>query len=184
MRLKECCGSCGAEIEDSVEVEVVAAPELDELMPPTPQEIISAYIGFVRAYHLWMHGAHNVTKGPGFAGDHVELYGKIYTEVQDSIDAVIEKGVGVYQDEGIACPMKITADATLILDNWESPVQQAAERIADLALVYTTQLVKIGEGTAALLDEMGVLSYGMDNMLGGLVDTHENYVYLLQQRVK
>jgi len=184
MRLKECCGSCGAEIEDSVEIEVIETPELDELMPPTPQEIISAYIGFVRAYHLWMHGAHNVTKGPGFAGDHVELYGSIYVEVQGSIDALIEKGVGVYQDEGIACPTKITSDALLILDSWESPSQQAAERIADLALEYTTQLVKIGEGTATLLDEMGVLSYGMDNMLAGLADTHENYVYLLRQRTK
>ncbi len=184
MRLKVYRESCGPEIEDSVEVEIASAPELGDLMPPTPQEIISAYIGFVRAYHLWMHGAHNITKGPGFAGDHVELYGKIYTEVQGSIDTVIEKGVGVYQDEAIACPMKIIADATLILDNWESPSQQAAERIADLALEYTTQLVKIGEGTATLLDEMGALSYGMDNMFGDLVDTHENYVYLLRQRAK
>ena len=72
----------------------------------------------------------------------------------------------------------------MILENWESPSQQAAERIADLALEYTKQLVLIGEGTASILDEMGVLTYGMDNMLGGLVDTHENYVYLLRQRVK
>jgi len=160
------------------------AVELDELIPPTANEIISAYIGFTRAYHLWMHGAHNVTKGPGFAGDHVEIYGKIYLEVQASIDMVIEKGIGVYQDEGIACPMKIVEDAALVLSDWESPSSQAAERIADLALVYTKQLVNVGEGTSKLLDEMGVLTYGMDNMLAGLVDTHENYVYLLQQRVK
>ena len=153
MRIKESRKSYGALLKEEM---TVITTDLTDLAPPSPQEIISAYIGFVRAYHLWMHGAHNITKGPGFAGDHVELYGKIYTEVQDSIDAVIEKGVGVYQDEGIACPMKIVADATLILDNWESPSQQAAERIADLALEYTTQLVKIGEGTATLLDEMGV----------------------------
>ncbi len=166
------------------EEEVVVAADLGDLAPPEPHEIMSAYIGFVRAYHLWMHGAHNVTKGPGFAGDHVELYGKIYLEVQESIDAIIEKGVGVYQSEGIACPMKITSDAMLILDNWESPSSQAAERIADLALEYTKQLVLVGEGTASLLEDMGVLTYGMDNMFGGLVDIHENYVYLLQQRTK
>ena len=181
MRIKESRKSYGALLEEET---TVIATDLTDLAPPAPQEIMSAYIGFVRAYHLWMHGAHNVTKGPGFAGDHVEIYGKIYTEVQDAIDGIIEKGVGVYQDEGIACPMKITADATLILEDWESPSQQAAERIADLALEYTKQLVLIGEGTASLLDEMGVLTYGMDNMLGGLVDVHENYVYLLQQRVK
>jgi len=180
MRLKECCGSCGAEMED----EVVVTAELDDLMPPSPEEIISAYIGFVRAYHLWMHGAHNVTKGPGFGGDHVELYGKIYTETQDSIDVVIEKGVGVYQNESIACPMKIVGDAALILNEWESPSGAEVSKIATLALEYTRQLVKIGEGTAQLLEDLGVLTYGMDNMMAGLVDTHENYVYLLQQRTK
>ena len=163
---------------------VVVTTDLGSLAPPAPQEIMSAYIGFVRAYHLWMHGAHNATKGPGFAGDHVEIYGKIYNEVQDAIDGVIEKGVGVYQDEGIACPMKIVENAMVILYEWESPSGLPAERIAALALEYTRQLVKIGEGTAAVLDEVGALSYGMDNMFGDLVDTHENYVYLLQQRIK
>lgn len=163
---------------------VVVTTDLGSLAPPAPQEIMSAYIGFLRAYHLWMHGAHNVAKGPGFAGDHAEIYGKIYTEVQDAIDGVIEKGVGVYQDEGIACPMRIVENAMTILDEWESPSDLPAERIATLALEYTRKLVKIGEGTATLLDEMEALTYGMDNMLADLVDTHESYVYLLQQRTK
>ena len=181
MRLKQDRRSYGDLNEQEISV---VSTDLGSLAPPEPHEIISAYIGFVRAYHLWMHAAHNVTKGPGFAGDHVELYGKIYVEVQDSIDQVIEKGIGVYQNESVACPIKITSDALLILSEWESPVNQAAERIADLSLEYTTQLVKVGEGTSNLLDDMGVLTYGMDNMLAGLVDTHENYVYLLRQRTK
>ena len=182
MRLKEeCCGGCGGELES---VEIGHVGDLGSLVMPTPAEVIGAYLGFLRAYHLWMHGAHNVTKGPSFAGDHVELYGKIYNEVQDAIDGVIEKGVGVYQDESIACPMKIVENAMLILDEWESPSELPAERIATLALEYTRQLVKIVEGTAQVLEEMGVLSYGMDNMFGDLADAHEAYVYLLQQRVK
>lgn len=183
MRLKECCGSCGAPMEN-LESNSHTHSLDDYVVMPSPSEVMSAYIGFLRAYHLWMHGAHNVTKGPSFAGDHVELYGKIYNEVQDAIDGVIEKGMGVYQDESIACPMKIVEDAVLLLNEWESPAEQAAERIADLALEYTRQLVKIGEGTAITLDQMGVLSYGTDNLLGDLVDTHETYLYMLQQRTK
>ena len=181
MRLKECCGSCGAELDN---IEVDAHMELDDLMMPAPAEVLGAYVGFLRAYHLWMHGAHNVVSGPSFAGDHVELYGKIYEEVQGSVDGVVEKGLGVLQDESIACPMKIMEDAMLILGEWESPVGLPAERLAALALEYTKALVQITEGTAQVLESMGVLSYGMDNMLGGLADTHENYAYLLQQRVK
>lgn len=183
MKLKECCESCGEPIDGVSEV-TVDVNILEDFIAPSPSEILSVYISFLRAYHLWMHGAHNVSKGPSFAGDHVELYGRIYNEVQAVIDGVIEKGVGVYQDEGIACPMKITEDAMLMLNEWESPADQSAERIAKLALEYTKQLVDIGEGTARTLEDMEVLTYGMDNMLAGLVDTHENYAYLLHQRVK
>jgi DNA-binding ferritin-like protein len=183
MRLKESCDSCGGQLEQGVEV-AIDINALEDIIVPAPAEVLSAYVGFLRAYHLWMHGAHNVVKGPSFAGDHIDLYGKIYSEVQGHIDVVIEKGVGVYQDEGIACPMTIVADASLILDAWESPAGQTSERIASLSLEYTKQLVKIGEGTAQVLEEMESLTYGMDNMMAGLVDTHENYVYLLQQRTK
>lgn len=169
---------------DQPDIGVISINALEDLVVPTPAEILSAYIGFLRAYHLWTHGAHNVVKGPSFAGDHIDLYGKIYSEVQDHIDIVIEKGVGVYQDESIACPMTIVEDASLILGAWESPAGQTSERIASLSLEYTKQLVKIGEGTAQVLEEMESLTYGMDNMMAGLVDTHENYVYLLQQRTK
>ena len=166
------------------EMEVIMTPELDEMLPPAPEEIYSAYIGFVRAYHLWMHGAHNVTKGTGFGGDHELIYGKIYLETQEAIDMIIEKGMGIYQDEGIACPMRIVENAAMILSDWESPSNHDAERIADLALEYTKQLVGVGTGTSEILKEMGALTYGTDNMLAGLVDTHENYAYLLQQRTK
>lgn len=181
MRLKENCGSRSTTLDHETVLDINM---LEDLVSLTPSEILSAYIGFLRAYHLWMHGAHNVAKGPSFAGDHVELYGKIYNEVQDAIDLVIEKGIGVYQDEGIACPMKIAEDVLVVFSDWESPSNLPAERIAALALEYTRSLVQIGEGTSKTLDNMEVLTYGMDNLLAGLVDTHESYVYLLQQRVK
>jgi len=183
MRLKESCDSCGSQLEQGIEI-AIDMNALEDIIAPAPAEILSVYVGFLRAYHLWMHGAHNVVKGPSFAGDHVELYGKIYNEVQDAIDGVIEKGVGVYQDESIACPIRITEDAMLMLNEWESPSEQASERIATLALEYTKQLVNIGEGTARALEDLDSLTYGMDNMMAGLVDIHENYAYLLQQRTK
>ena len=170
---------------EPVEVEVVVdINSLDDFISPSPEEIFSVYVGFVRAYHLWMHGAHNVTKGPSFSGDHELLYGKIYTEVQDQIDRIIEKGVGVYRDESIACPMKIIENAAMAMEQWESPSQQHAERIAELALLYTKQLVQCGEGTARMLDDMEALSLGMENMIAEFTDVHEGYAYLLQQRNK
>ena len=83
-----------------------------------------------------------------------------------------------------ARPMRITSDAMLVLGGWESPVGQNGCRIADIALEYCRQLVTMDENVAATLEEMGALTFGLENLLAELADTHEGYVYLLQQRSK
>ena len=176
-------------LDPGVEMEIVIEPEvemnsLETLIPVSPQEIMAAYLGFTRAFHLWFHGAHNVAKGTGFGGDHVVLYGKIYLEVQETIDGTIEKAIGIFVDEELACPLRITSDALLVLGNWGSPAGQSAQRIADYALEYAEQFVKLDERVAEELEAMGALTYGLDNHLAGLADAHEAYVYLLRQRVK
>ena len=86
--IKEQCDLGGAIPAADVEIVVpeIEMNAMDQMIPITASEIMAAYIGFVRAFHLWMHAAHNVTKGTGFAGDHASLYGPIYVEVQDVID--------------------------------------------------------------------------------------------------
>ncbi len=173
----------------AAEEQLIVVPEIDigaleEILPPSPEELFAAYLGFTRAFHLWFHGAHNLTKGTGFAGDHVDLYGRIYIEVQDVIDQTIEKAVGIFQDESLACPTRITSDALIVLGGWESPAGQSADRIADLAQKYAELFVTMDENIAMALDEAGALTYGLDNHLAGLADAHEAYVYLLNQRTK
>tara|TARA_Y100001937_G_C7123860_1_gene333940 strand:+ start:1956 stop:2528 length:573 start_codon:yes stop_codon:yes gene_type:complete len=169
--------------------QVVVVPEveigsLEAFIPPTGEEIFSAYTGFLRAFHLWFHSAHNVAKGTGFAGDHGSLYGPIYLEVQEVIDRVIEKGMGVFNNELMACPHKITSDAMIVLSEWESPINQGPERIAELALHYAKDLVALDEKVAMLMKEDGSLTFGLENLLAELADVHEGYVYLLNQRAK
>lgn len=185
-RIKEQCDLGGAIPAADVEIVVpeIEMNAMDQMIPITASEIMAAYIGFVRAFHLWMHAAHNVTKGTGFAGDHASLYGPIYVEVQDVIDRIIEKGIGVFDDEGLGCPTRITSDALIVLQSWESPVGQDAARIADVALEYCKQLVTMDENVAATLEDMGALTFGLENLLAELADVHEGYVYLLQQRSK
>ena len=47
------------------------------------------YVGSLRALQLWFHSAHILAKGTGFAGDHVNLYGRIYSELTEEIDTAI-----------------------------------------------------------------------------------------------
>ena len=55
------------------------------------QDLVISYIGFTKSVLTWFHAAHHVTKGTGFAGDHVSLYGEIYQEIIDLFDELVEK---------------------------------------------------------------------------------------------
>ena len=166
----------GGDAVSTVAVEKVQSPEAPSLM--------AGLIGSLRAYHLWFHAAHNLTKGTGFAGDHVNLYGKIYVESIELLDAAIEKGVGIFNDEELGCPNLLTKLAMQVLDGWTSPVNQSADEIAINALSYSEEMVSLIGDIAKALDSLEALTYGLDDFLAAAASTHEEYVYLLRQRVK
>lgn len=142
------------------------------------------YVGSLRAIQLWFHSAHILAKGTGFAGDHVNLYGRIYDEVTDEIDTAIEKAVGITNNEVMGCPRVITYKALEVLMDYPVPTNATALKIAlsGLALVksylaYVTQM--FGD-----LEEADELSLGLNDFLAQSANTFEGYAYLLQQRVK
>jgi len=142
------------------------------------------YIGALRALQLWFHSAHILAKGTGFAGDHVNLYGRIYSEITEEIDTAIEKAVGITDNELLACPRVVTYKAMEVLMDYPTPANATALKIAlsGLALVksylaYVTQMFEDLEGA----DE---LSLGLNDFLMQSANTFEGYAYLLQQRVK
>ena len=107
------------------------------------RQVLPIYLGMLRAMHLWFHGAHNLTKGTGFAGDHVNLYGKIYSEIQEEMDRAIEKVIGVTGDEEMGCPIMITTAALEILGVYPSPTYMSAEDIAHTAKIIGGSWLKI-----------------------------------------
>ena len=142
------------------------------------------YVAHLRALHLWFHSAHHVTKGASFAGDHVDLYGKIYTEIQEEIDGAIEKAVGVTNDEDLACPLKITENALAIMEEFECPPGKKGSEIAAKGLEFEKAYVEFLEHLFKVLETKDLLSLGMNDQLAASANKHEEYVYLLQQRVK
>lgn len=146
--------------------------------------IMAEYIATTRALHLWFHGAHNVTRGAGFSGDHVVLYGTMYSQIQDDIDGLIEKAVGIFEDEGLACPTAITARASEILKGYPSPATMSSLAIAasgkSLMKAYLEFLSHVHEQ----LEEAGVLSLGLSDFVSSAANKYEDFLYLLQQREK
>jgi hypothetical protein len=153
-------------------------------MSDSLRNYLQAYIATFRAIHLWFHSAHNVTRGEGFAGDHAILYHEIYTNFQDDIDAIIEKGIGLTDDESIACPVGITADAIAIMQGYTAPWQLDALGIAVMGERMLSDYLEFSADMFAALADAGELSLGLNDFIMAHANKYETYVYLLRQRIK
>lgn len=141
------------------------------------------YCGFLRMIHLWFHGAHHLTHGVAFSGDHVNLYGKIYAEVQDQADGAIEKSIGLFGQE-CGDPLALTGKALQIMEEYASPVEQNSAGIAAMGLQIERDFLEFSRTLYDALEESGDLTLGLDDFIMANANTHETYVYLLQQRVR
>ena len=142
------------------------------------------YIGCTKALLTWFHAAHHVTKGVGFAGDHVNLYGEIYNGISEDFDKLVEKSIMVADTEDVACPMMITEIASRVLSQYESPSGRGADAIAAIGLEYMRNHIANLTELYKILDSCGSLSLGMDDYLASAANQYEGYYYLLTQRVK
>ncbi len=147
-------------------------------------DALLSYIGCTKGLHTWFHAAHHVTKGEGFAGDHVNLYGEIYTGITEDFDKLVEKAIMVADTENVACPMVITEISAKVLSQYESPVGRGADAIAAIGLEYMRNHIANLEQLYQMLSSCGQLSLGMDDYLGSAANQYEGYAYLLTQRVK
>lgn len=145
------------------------------------EHIFRQWIGMHRAMIAWFHAAHHVTKGTGFGGDHVNLYGEIYTTLDEDLDGIVEKGIGLTGDETLADPVSSLSMAAGLLAQQPSSANQDAETIACNAFEVIKYYVKAIEGIYAQFEACG-MSLGLDDLLQGLANQYETYVYLLQQR--
>ena len=145
------------------------------------QQIFRQWIGMHRAMIAWYHAAHHVTKGTGFGGDHVNIYGEIYTQLDDDLDMIVEKGIGLTGDETLADPVSSLSLAATKLSQYPAAANQSAETIARDAFALSKEYVAFLESVYSQFEACG-MSLGLDDLLQGLANQYETYVYLLQQR--
>ena len=141
------------------------------------------YIGFMRMMQLWFHGAHHLTRGVSFSGDHVNLYGKIYQTIQDQIDGAIEKGIGLFGDE-CGCPLHLTEKSLEIMSEYPSPIELKAPAQAAIGLQIEKDFLKFSQAFYDELKRMGAMTLGLDDMIMANANVNETHVFLLQQRIK
>ena len=145
------------------------------------QQIFRQWIGMHRAMIAWYHAAHHVTKGTGFGGDHVNIYGEIYTQLDEDLDMIVEKGIGLTGDETLADPVSSLSLAATKLAQYPAAANQDAETIASHAFALSKEYISFIESIYSQFETCG-MSLGLDDLLQGLANQYETYVYLLQQR--
>ena len=145
------------------------------------EHIFRQWIGMHRAMIAWFHAAHHVTKGTGFGGDHVNIYGEIYTSLDEDLDQIVEKGIGLTGDESLADPVSSLSMAAGLLAQQPASANQDAETIACNAFEVIKYYVQSIENIYSQFEACG-MSLGLDDLLQGLANQYETYVYLLQQR--
>ena len=145
------------------------------------EQIFRQWIGMHRAMIAWYHAAHHVTKGAGFGGDHVNIYGEIYTQLDEDLDTIVEKGIGLTGDETLADPVSSLSLAATKLAQYPAAANQDAETIASHAFALSKEYIAFIESIYSQFEACG-MSLGLDDLLQGLANQYETYVYLLQQR--
>jgi hypothetical protein len=146
--------------------------------------VFSLYIALLKAMQSWFHSAHHVTRGVGFAGDHVLIYGEIYSSIGGTLDGAIEKGIGITECEDVADPVAILTAACDVLGGWRQPHMLSADEIAKQALAIEIDYLDTVEEIFTTLEEAGCLSLGFNDFLAATSNEHEGFVYKLRQRSK
>ena len=149
-----------------------------------PKDLFTKIVVALRGMQVWFHGAHVLAKGTGYAGDHVNLYGRIYTELDEQIDGAMEKAVGITGDEGTVCPAKIIKMLALASDLYGSPSNSSATEIARMGHEIVRDVLVAIELIYKVLKSHDMMTLGLEDFIAGLANTHEGYYYLLGQRIK
>ena len=148
-------------------------------------EYMNGYVSQLKATQLWFHSAHHVAKGKGFIADHKHLYGKIYPELDDHYDQLIEKSIALSGSEDVACPLILSKAVAHILNSkFTSPANLSSEEIVEIALNSIINLINSLSTLNEKFELSGYMTLGLDDIIGTMANSYENYLYLIGQRYK
>ena len=148
-------------------------------------EYMQGYIANLKASEMWFHSAHHVAKGPGFVADHKDLYTKIYNQLGDHFDLLIEKSIALSGFEDVACPVRLSlATSRILKKRYTSPVNLSSEHIVALSIECIANLINSISSLYSKYKKHGYLTLGLEDSLTSMANVYEEYLYLLGQRYK
>lgn len=137
---------------------------------------LGIWLASLKALYTIHQTHHWQTMGSTFYGDHL-LLERLYKAVQDEIDTVGEKLVS----------LDSPAVTNYFIQTRHSLAFLQAITLSDKPPMVTSFIgelvfIEMGELIKKRLEEAGLLTSGLANMMEDILDRHESHVYLLQQR--
>jgi len=144
---------------------------------------LGVFIDLLRALSMLHHTHHWQAQGSQFYGDHL-LYQRLYELADGQIDLVGEKAVGLGSPELVMAKhslenMRRYIEALEDADVMDAPALKMAKR----SLLAEKSFITAGEIMMDQLKSKGLLTRGVEQMLGTILDQHEGLLYLLKQRI-
>lgn len=139
-------------------------------------ELWSTLLANLQALYTAHQSAHWRSKGDNFYGDHL-MYQRMYEGIQSEIDSVAERLIATTNDETLLDPSRMLAASTAALKTIV-----VAGDIASSMLIAEKTFLKHLCNIIEAMDHVGALSVGVENLLQGIADKHEEHIYLLTRR--
>lgn len=127
---------------------------------------------YLRAlYQMYQH-MHWKSSGDNYYGDHL-LFERLYEDVQEELDAVAEKILGVSDNPEL-----------INIDSDSAATAKLLKKILSSDKDYAKQAIAAEQGLLDLIKDIMSkdTTDGMEDMLQGIANKHEEHLYLLQQR--
>jgi len=148
-----------------------------------PMSELAALLSVLRSANLIHQSHHWRTRGGSFYGDHL-MFERLYNDSLPFIDQVAERAVGSGSHLLVRPEVQANQISTLTaLFCGEGP-ESTSDGYVRISLATEIRLLALLDLVYGRLEGAGNLSSGTDNLLQGLADKHEEFVYLLRQRAQ
>lgn len=134
-------------------------------------------LAFIHQAHHWQ------TRGSNYYGDHL-LFMRIYEGIVPLVDQLAERAVGLGGPEKVAVGTQLSLLNQLIEHLYlDVSADVSPDMMPGLSLKAEEQLLEFMRASYDMLDKAGTLTMGVDDLLQAIASKHEEFVYLLKQRV-
>lgn len=144
--------------------------------PEEEYKELGVFLGCLEALVTVHHAHHWQTLGDNFYADH-ELFQRLYEESYDEVDGLGEKAVGL-GSPALTNYFRLHKHHYAFFKCINMGEDPATE-----SLKAEVTFVVLGELIMKVLKEQGLMTSGLEQTIGSILEKHESHIYLLKQRV-